>query len=647
MSRSGFPLLAVLALAPAARPARAQEPQPPGAEGAQEGSAEKPVELEPLEVRLPAPSLGSGAARAPGAAVTTVDASRFAGESKGAAELVATAPGVAVSEHGGPGQPADVSIRGSSAQQVKVLVDGLPLNGPAGGAVDLSTIPSQWISRIEVVRGTEGIFHGSGALGGVVNVLTTPAAAGTWGASATAGSFGSFAGDLHLGLGDGGWGLLGAISGSTTEGDFPYENPYLHESEVRENAAAVLGGGLLKGFWLGGGGRLDAAAEVSGGHRGLPGTLENPTPHDWQDEGRGLLAARFRRALGGGPVASAGGWLRLDQLDVSLQELDGGVPQRQHGAAGMGNAGLSWSGERGDLSAVAEAGGERLVADGMGEWARATVAAAFSGELIGLGGRGRLGPGVRLERSGPFSGISAKLGGSLGLGGPLALRASAGRTYRIPSFAELYLQQGVVAPNPTLRPEVGVGADAALTAAGPLGSASAGAFATLYDDLVIYEAVSFRRFVPLNDARSFARGLEAEAALAKVSRLLDLNGGLAYTYLKTETLRGVETVVGKELPQKPRHRLYARLGAGQGPVEVHGECQWLSSQWVDLANTASIPGSFTLGAGGSVRLFRDPDVHLNLEVRNLLDDQTLQDGFMNPLPGRTVLLTLRAGSPER
>ena len=642
MSRPGFSLLAVLALAPAARAVRAQERPPPGAEGVQEGPGGEPV-----EVRLPAPSLGSGAARAPGAAVTTVDASRFAGESKGVAELVATSPGVAVSEHGGPGQEADVSIRGSSAQQVKVLVDGLPLNGPAGGAVDLSTIPSQWISRIEVIRGTEGVFHGAGALGGVVNVITAPVAAGTWGASATAGSFESFAGDLHLGVGGDRWGLLGAVSGSTTQGDFSFYNPYLNEPEIRENAAATFGGGLLKGFWLGGGGRLDAAAEVSGGHRGLPGNIQNPTPNDWQDDSRALLAARFRRALGDGPVASAGGWLRLDRLDVSLQELDGGIPQRQHGAAGMGNVGLSWSGDRGALSAIAEAGGEQLVAEGNGEWARATVAAALSGELVGLGGRGRLGLGGRLERSGPFAGVSAKLGGSIGLAGPLGMRASVGRTYRIPSFAELYLQQGVVSPNPDLRPEVGVGGDAALTATGPLGSASVGAFATLYDDLVIYEAVSFRRFAPRNDSRSSARGLEAEAVLAPVSRLLNLNGGLAYTYLETETLRGVETVVGKELPQKPRNRLYARLGAGRGPVEVHGECQWLSSQWVDLANTGSIPGSFTLGAGGSVRLFRDPDVHLNLEVRNLLDDRTLQDGFMNPLPGRTVLLTLRTGSPER
>jgi iron complex outermembrane receptor protein len=112
----------------------------------------------------------------------------------------------------------------------------------------------------------------------------------------------------------------------------------------------------------------------------------------------------------------------------------------------------------------------------------------------------------------------------------------------------------------------------------------------------------------------------------------------------TETLRGRPTEVGKELPQKPRQRLHARLSAGGDPVQLHADAQWVSRRWVDLSNTASVPGAFTLDAGGSVRLLRDPEVHLSLEVRNALDDRTVQDGFMNPLPGRALFVTVRAGA---
>ncbi len=605
------------------------------------------MQLDPVLVRLPPPSLRSAAAKAPGAAVTVVPAEQFAGEAKTTASLLATSPGVEISEHGGPGQLAQVSIRGSSAEQVKILLDGLPLNSAAGGGVDLSTIPHQWISRLEVVRGTEGVHHGSGALGGVVNVITAPAAAGTWGASATAGSFGTFQGDAHLGAGGDRWGLLGAVSGSTTRGDFSYRNPFLERDETRQHASAAQGGTLWKGFWLGGGGRLDAAAQASAGRRQLPGPIGTPTPHDWQDEARGIMSAAFRRQLAGGPIGSAGAWLRLDRLTVSLEQRDGGAPTHQRGLAGMGSLGLSWPGERGAISASFEAGGERLEADGIGQRSRPMSAAVLAGELVGWGGRARIGPGVRLERAGRFGGVSAKLGGTVELAGPVSARASIGRSYRVPSFAELYLLQGVVAPNPGLRPEVGLGGDAALVAAGRFGSASVGGFAVRYDGLVVYQAQHFNLFVPANLDRSSARGLELEAALAPIRHAADLSGGVAYTYMDAETLRGTEEVVGKDLPQKPRHRLYARVGAAPGPVELHAECQWISRRWLDLANQQSIPASFTVNAGASVRLMGAPQVHLHLAIQNLLDDRTLEDGFMNPLPGRAIFVTLRAGNSER
>jgi iron complex outermembrane receptor protein len=629
---AGVGLVALAAVA-----ARAMgEDQPPPAEGP--GPEEVVV-----HVRAPSATGTSEAARAPGAAVTTIDAAQFAGEAKSTAALLATSPGVAVTEHGGPGQLALISIRGSSAEQVKILVDGLQLNGAAGGGVDLSTIPAPWISRIEVVRGTEGVYHGAGALGGVVNVVTLPVKPGSWGASATAGSFGTRQADLHLAAGGETWGLLGAATAATTLGDFPYQNVWFGgRREVRANDASTQGGALLKGFWRVGGGRLDAAAQGSAGFRELPGSIQDPTPRDWQRDARGLLTARWRRPLGDGPILSAGGWARADRVDVSLADLDGGDPRRQRGLGGGGSLGLSWQGRWAAVSAGAEAGGEQLSADGVGDRGRASLAGVLAAELSAWNGRVRVTPGARLERVGRFQGLSAKLGGEADLGGPFSLRASAGRTFRVPSFAELYLQQGVVAPNPALRPEVGLGGDAALVARGRAGMVSLGAFAVLYDDLIIYQAASFRRFAPQNAGRSSARGLEVEGASTPAPRLAHLSLAGAYTLLATETLRGGPTVVGKELPQKPRHRLHGRVSASPGPVELHADVQWASRRFVDLANTRTLPAVFLLDAGAAVRLWREPDVHLNLEVRNLLDDRTAEDGFMNPLPGRAIFLTLRA-----
>jgi vitamin B12 transporter len=54
-----------------------------------------------------------------------------------------------------------------------------------------------------------------------------------------------------------------------------------------------------------------------------------------------------------------------------------------------------------------------------------------------------------------------------------------------------------------------------------------------------------------------------------------------------------------------------------------------------------------VNAGAFARILRSPEVRIGAEVKNLLDDRTLQDGFGYPLPSRTLLVTLRIGStPE-
>jgi iron complex outermembrane receptor protein len=590
----------------------------------------------------------AAAALAPGAAVTVVDAARFAGEAKGAAELLGTSPGVAVTDHGGIGRHTTVSIRGASADQVKVLLDGVPLNPVAGGGVDLSSIPPQWISRIEVVRGTEGVRHGSGALGGVVNVVTAAPRAGTWSAAATGGSFETWQADAQAGAGGDGWGVLGSVATSRSAGRFGYEyddhDPATANLWERDHNASSLTGALLKAFLLGWGGRLDAAAQLSGGRRELPGTPRDPTRDDWQEDARGIVSARYQRPARSGLLFTAAGSTRIDRLSARLKELAGDVV-RQRGVAATGSLGAEWSGARGSLEAAIEAGGERLRADGMGDHARATYALTLAGEVAALGGRARMGPGVRLERTGAHEGVSAKLGGSLAIAGPLSLRASAGRSFRAPSFAELYLQQGVVAPNPALRPEVGLGGDAAIVAEGRFGTASIGAFASHYRDLIVYQSVSFRRLGPENAARALVRGFEAELATVPARRLAGLSARAAYTFTEPENLRGRGDLL-TDLPRKPRHRVYGRVGVGGDPADAHAEVQWISRQWLAFGRDAEIAETLTVGAGASVRLWKTAGLRLHLEVRNLLDERSLHDTYGHPLPGRTVLVTLRASDPK-
>lgn len=73
-----------------------------------------------------------------------------------------------------------IDIRGSSGiaggvgSRVLVLLDGHPLLSADGGEVDFAALPLLDIDRVEVVKGAYSALYGSNALGGVVNVITTP-----------------------------------------------------------------------------------------------------------------------------------------------------------------------------------------------------------------------------------------------------------------------------------------------------------------------------------------------------------------------------------------------------------------------------------------------------------------------------------------
>jgi vitamin B12 transporter len=88
------------------------------------------------------------------------------------ADALASVPGVNIVRYGAFGAIAAIGIRGSSSQQVLVLVDGLPTAGSQIDDVDLEQIPIAGVDRIEVVEGGGSTLYGSGSIGGVINIIT-------------------------------------------------------------------------------------------------------------------------------------------------------------------------------------------------------------------------------------------------------------------------------------------------------------------------------------------------------------------------------------------------------------------------------------------------------------------------------------------
>jgi vitamin B12 transporter len=98
-----------------------------------------------------------------------------------------------------------VFIRGGESKFTKVLVDGVPVND-AGGAFDFSSLTTDNVERIEIVRGPSSVLYGSDAVAGVVQVFTRRGTRGVHGELAVRGG--------GFGTSD----LEGALRGAATPG---------------------------------------------------------------------------------------------------------------------------------------------------------------------------------------------------------------------------------------------------------------------------------------------------------------------------------------------------------------------------------------------------------------------------------------------
>ncbi len=67
---------------------------------------------------------------------------------------------------------SSMRMQGLSGDKVKILIDGLPINGREGGNINLSQINMNNVDRIEIIQGPMSVVYGTDALGGIINIIT-------------------------------------------------------------------------------------------------------------------------------------------------------------------------------------------------------------------------------------------------------------------------------------------------------------------------------------------------------------------------------------------------------------------------------------------------------------------------------------------
>jgi vitamin B12 transporter len=118
----------------------------------------------------------------------------------GLVDLLKLQAGIQILTNGGTGNSTSVYMRGTNADQLVVLVDGIRINSATTGTTAFENLPLSVIDRIEILRGPASSLYGSDAIGGVIQIFTRRGSADKtrFYGSVGAGSYDTYTGSAGL-----------------------------------------------------------------------------------------------------------------------------------------------------------------------------------------------------------------------------------------------------------------------------------------------------------------------------------------------------------------------------------------------------------------------------------------------------------------
>ncbi|MGH7630890.1 MAG: TonB-dependent receptor plug domain-containing protein [Gemmatimonadales bacterium] len=582
-------------------------------------------------------------------------------------------PGVQIVQSGSFGAASSLFLRGGQSDYVKVLVDGVPANQP-GGSYDFSSLATDNVERIEVLRGPASVIYGSDAVTGVVHIITRGGSgregAGEGGSRTAAdamvegGTYDSFRWEASARGDTGPLGWSASLSRFTTDGAYEFNNRF------RNTVASVL-------LRASPGSRTDLA--LSG--RWTDGRFQFPTDFTGAVVDRNQFATNRELTVSFDAAHRVLPTLEA-RLLIGRYESDIGSDDRPDPAPGpsslsLRDAGMGrWTGDARLvfsslprtllISGVSLDDQEERVASefdfGFGastdlfEASRRNWGYYFQG-TVEPRSRVRLTAGGRVDDNERFGTFWTWRASGLVFATPATrLRAAAGTAFKEPTFFENFAT-GFVVGNPNLEPERSTSFEAGVEQDLARGRVTLGVtgFMQRFRDMVQFTFATANPGDPnyVNIAEADANGVEA---VLEVRNVGPLAGGVSYTWLDTNVedagfAVGADEEFVEDLPliRRPEHsfsayassawRLPVQLGAVLTYVGARDDLRF--AQFPDPTRRIELPSYVTLDLSGTVTLLSarrsTPGLGLRARVENVFDERYEQaTGF--PARGRVVLV---------
>lgn len=579
-------------------------------------------------------------------------------------------PSLRVQQSGSAGQRATISIRGSSAEQVVVLLDGVPLNSGAFGGADLSSVPSSVLESMEVVRGAASLYSGSNSIGGAVHLRSRRPALGTrWRAELGGASF--YGAHAHLGLehAKGPHALVLSHTHQSNQGDYRFvasgtdlagtSTPSLGNF-ARSNSRTLSETTLIRYQHQHANREFALTNLVSFHDRELPG-LEIETTQ---------LA----------PANPLEAQQRIIRNTTHLHQRWNKIAETQWTfELGLNNH-FEWNRFTDPSPALGQAIARRNITNAVTPYVRSTYTAHFLGthnialrhdtriehlrdsalnasttaaapqsritNSTGLhdnwqlwGSRVTLTPGLHFSKSSNHKyDLNYRGGISVVPHNTLTLLANIETAHRVPTFTELYHpDQGFIRGNANLASERAWSWDAGTEFEWRGLQASTAYFERRIRDSILFVPISATTIAPVNTGAVLARGIESTLRIEPASWIA-LAGN--YTWLRAR-FRGNN----RQLPGRPQHQVAASIELQhQLSARWHGQFtanyEWLGAVPINTANTVFLGKRATIDLGTQLTWKRHTSEYFaRINASNITNIQRYDSkGF--PLPRRSFALHL-------
>jgi len=541
-------------------------------------------------------------------------------------ELLTGEAGIQISNNGGLGKATALFLRGTDADQVLVLVDGVKLTSVTLGTTAFEYLPVEEIDRIEIVRGPRSSLYGSEAVGGVIQIFTRRGQ-GEPLLTASAGGGSHNTENTSAGL-----------SGSTSSLSYSVSSSYLGSdgyASCRGTPVPPGGGCFTFDFTPDGFHSASQSARIrydfsdtanvevtalraQGGTR-FAGTFVNHESFVQQTAG---LTGRWS------PLSSLHLAIRAGQSrDEATDELNF-VPQSRFDTLhSQGTLQVDWQLATQHLLTLGTDAQRDSVASSV---AYAVTSRRDIGSFLEYQGgfaSERFSISARHDDNEQFGGqATGSAAWSHGLAGGLRLIASFGTAFRAPTFNELYYP---FFGNPALRPEHSRSAELGIDGSRGEAQWSLHTFENRVNDLIAFDS----SFLPANIETAVIRGAEGQLT----ARRAVWTASLIVTWLDPRN-RTPGSASGNLLPRRARLSSRLELGHQWASARLTARLNTVGPRFEDLANIQRLGGYLTLDLLGSWAPARQWSVEA--KIANV-SGRHYETAEFYPQDGRTEWITLR------